>query len=153
MKKNLILGLLNNYTFYDVNKFVKSLKKVNFQGDMVLFVGDNTGLQTIRYLKKNKITVIRFKTWNELPEGNVTEKFFRFRQPINYFNYRHYLYFDFLKKYGNDYNGVMLSDITDVCFQKDPFPVIVDNSLYCALENRLIKDCALNSNWIKYLYG
>ena len=153
MKKNLILGLLNNYTYIDVNHFVLSLSKTGYTGDLVLFVGNNTGQLSIRSFKNNHVTIEHFDSLSSLPKDCKAADSFKFRQPINYFNYRHYLYYDFLTKHREDYDYVMLADITDIIFQGDPFGFDIGDNLCCAIENKLFKDCSYYDEDMRSLYG
>jgi hypothetical protein len=155
MKKNLILGILDNYTFPQVKKFVSSLRRTRFNGETCLFIGPDTPYRTIKRLKENGIHLEYFNGLNFLPEGNLTLNRFKLRQPINYFNYRHYLYYDYLLKNRDSYENVLLTDVRDVYFQDDPFSFETGNSLYCALEGAgsKIKDCSYNSPWMRYIYG
>ena len=92
MKKNLILGILDNYTFHQVKKFFLSINETGFKGDICMFVGSSTAPGTIKELKKHGVKVILFEDLTTLPKNNLAASSFHFPQPINYFNYRHYLY-------------------------------------------------------------
>jgi hypothetical protein len=155
MKKNLILGILDNYTFQQVKKFVFSINRTSFKGDTCLFIGPKTSPFTIKMLKKHGIHLEYFAGLEELPAGNVTVGEFKFRQPINYFNYRHYVYYDYLLKNKDKYENVLLTDVRDVYFQDDPFSFEIGNSLYCALEGpgSMIRNCKFNGPWMLFAYG
>ncbi|MDZ4792713.1 MAG: hypothetical protein SGI83_00385 [Bacteroidota bacterium] len=155
MKKNLVLGILDNYTFHQVKKFVLSLNRTGFKGDLCLFLGAKTTPRTIRLLRKQGVMIQFFKTVDSLPEGNLAGKIFELRKPINYFNYRHYLYYDFLERNKEQYEYVLLTDVRDVYFQRDPFDFELGDGLFCALEGptKKLKDCSFNGPWMKYVYG
>jgi rubrerythrin len=155
MKKNLILGILDNYTFHQVKKFVYSLKRIGFNGDIYLFIGPSTTPGTIRKLKRNGIKLEFFEGLSSVPEGNIAIKTFPLRSPINYYNYRHYLYYDFMIRHRGEYDNVLLTDVKDVYFQADPFSFDMENKLYCALEGPTskIRTCSYNSKWVDYIYG
>jgi hypothetical protein len=74
---------------------------------------------------------------------------------INYIMmyYRFEIYNDYLKKYNNIVNKVLLSDINDVIFQEDPFSINFTEDMYCALEQSILSDDSnsssiLNMYWI-----
>lgn len=154
MKKNLILGVIDNYGFEQLKKFVYSIRATSFQGDVILFAGQSLSPLTIRMLRKYGIQMRFFNGVAVLPEGNLAAQRFAFRQPINYFNFRHYLYYDFLHRNSGEYEKILLSDIRDVYFQDDPFSFEMGEELYCAIEGpRVIRDCNYNGPWMRYIYG
>jgi hypothetical protein len=155
MKKNLILGILDNYSFHQIKKFFLSLRQTAFTGDIYVFAGANTTPHTIRLLKKHGANVIQFAGLSSLPANNLAGAAFHFPQPINYFNFRHYLYYDFLQKHQANYQYVLLTDIRDVYFQEDPFAFKQEEGLYCAVEGKTkaIKDCNYNGPWMEFIYG
>ena len=68
--------------------------------------------------------------------------------------YRLHLFYQYLKKSGKKYKTVMISDIRDVEFQKDPRG-IEHSELDCYLEDdsMTIGKCRFNSKWIREFYG
>lgn len=154
MKKNLILGVIDNYGFDQLKKFVYSIRQTSFDGDIVFFTGPSISPLTIRLLKKYRIQLEFFPGVTTLPTGNIAGARFKLPQPVNYFNYRHYLYYDFLQRNKGVYEKVLLADIRDVYFQDDPFSFEMGNALYCAIEGpRVIRDCSYNGRWMKFIYG
>lgn len=155
MKKNLILGILDNYTFQQVKKFVLSIKQTGFTGDLCLFIGSKTTPHTVRLLKEHGVDIQFFDNVDSLPAGNLAATLFQLRRPINYFNYRHYLYYDFLEKSKEKYEYVLMTDVRDVYFQRDPFDFEPGEGLHCALEGKTkkLKDCSFNGSWLQYIYG
>ncbi|WP_036477620.1 hypothetical protein [Myxosarcina sp. GI1] len=65
---------------------------------------------------------------------------------------RYPLYWLYLYKLGNFYSNVMLTDVRDVLFQKDPFDFSF-NGLCFFLEDKTIVDCKINSQWLINAYG
>jgi len=156
MKKKLILGILDNYSFHQIKKFVYSLNQSSFTGDIVFFIGPKTSKKTAQKLIDAGIQLNFFPGLDSLPEDNIAAKKYQFPQPINYFNYRHYLYYDFLVRNSSKYDWIFLTDIRDVYFQRSPFEDIpVENGLYCVLEGTdcKIADCPFNGKWINFIYG
>ena len=64
---------------------------------------------------------------------------------------RYKLFSDFLKK--NSYKNIFLCDSRDIYFQSDPFNYEYSPTINFFSEDRLIKDCKINSNWINKTYG
>jgi len=154
MKKNLILGVIDNYGFDQLKKFVYSIRRTEFKGDIVFFTGPSISPLTVRLLKKYDIRLVYFPGVTQLPPDNIAEKRFKLPQPVNYFNYRHYLYYDYLQRNAGVYDKILLADIRDVYFQADPFSFEMNDALYCAIEGpRVIKDCSYNGRWMKFIYG
>jgi hypothetical protein len=154
-KKNLILGILDNYSFHQVQKFFLSINKTGYKGDIVMLVGSKTTPGTIKKLRKLGVNVLLFPDLGSLPADSVAAKKFKFPQPINYFNFRHYLYYDFLLRHKDEYKYVLLTDVRDVYFQRDPFDFAIGNGLYCATEGKTkkIRDCSFNGRWVEFIYG
>lgn len=76
-------------------------------------------------------------------------------EPIYIFNYRHFLYRDYLLKHGQRFRNVLLSDVKDVVFQDDPFSSDLGSRLHVAMESTRIPigECAYTSEWILAGYG
>ena len=61
MKPNLILSISDNYNYFHLSRFFKSLFKSGFKGKVVLFVGPNTGTHTISRLQSLGVETIPYK--------------------------------------------------------------------------------------------
>ncbi len=155
IKKNAVLGIIDNYSFHQLKKFFLSLKQTGYTGDICMFVGSNTTPRTIKLLQKQGVKTVLFRDLTALPPGNLAAAQYRFPQPINYFNFRHYLYYDFLQKHRDEYKYILLTDVRDVYFQRDPFDFEQGDGLYCALEGKTkkLKDCRFNGPWLEFIYG
>lgn len=155
MSRDLILGIVDRYNFHKVRKFVRSIRQTAFDGDVVLFVGPKTSDRTVKMLSENGMVVVRFPALGSLPLDNLAPKHFKLPKPINYFNFRHYLYFDYVMRNQGRYENVMLSDVRDVFFQKDPFDFEIGDALCCAVEGptKTIKECDHNRPWVEFIYG
>lgn len=69
---------------------------------------------------------------------------------------RYAIYYLYLSKYGEKYSNVMLSDVRDVVFQRDPFDFeFEDGSLNCFLEEgeKTIGSSEGNAQWIREGFG
>lgn len=156
MKNNLILGLLNYYSFYDVNKFILSLKKTSYHGDVVIFMGNGISPLSRHFFKKHGIKALYFSNIDVLPDNNEAKRLFGFVSPTTHNNYRYYLYYDFLKSNLDKYDKVLLTDVKDVLFQEDPFNFSLKKELCFVLEGKsktIGDDVIYNGPWIRTIYG
>ena len=105
-KKNLIFGLIENYSFNTILPFFKSLVKANFENcDTVIFVR-YVSSKIINYLRKIGVFIFSIpKQYKNVSSINVRWK----------------MYSDFLKDKKNKYNLILHTDIRDTFFQKDIF--------------------------------
>ncbi len=142
MTNNIILGSISGLSVDDIKPFIISLKKSGFGGELCLFT-NNIDSNTLNYLSKYNVQYIPFHMDN--------------REIIHCYRYK--LYFSYLLKNKElkNYN-VMLTDVRDVVFQKDPFDYPFDfesNNLYCFLEDERTKIGSdhPNSSWIRDAFG
>ncbi len=152
--KNLILGIIDKYTFDQISNFVKSLQLVNFEGHVCLFAGPNIGVGTLSKIKKFDIEVISYaKEFPYVSDPHI-DNFKRIPHPIHIYNFRHFLYYDYLLKNKQKFAYTLITDVQDVVFQKDPFDFHLEEFIYVAIENTLLPlgSCSWNSKWIRSGY-
>ncbi|MCQ9205974.1 MAG: hypothetical protein NG737_06655 [Omnitrophica bacterium] len=157
-KKDIVISIAANYTLDKIRIFLLSLKETDFRGDIYLFVSNISSVAS-RALKRYGVHLIPFKEkypyandaipvdteWSRSSFGN-----------LKLYAYRFIMYYFFLEEYKERYSRVMLSDIRDVVFQRNPFEFSFDDdSLYCFCENKniSIKQNLMNAGWIRTLYG
>ena len=121
-KKDLILSIMHGYDYPFVEPFFESLKRVNFSGDVVVFVSDKVSKATRRKLAKTDAKFIDYYSAFPFIES-YHESFKDISPSISINNYRFILFLQFLKGHQHEYERVMLTDIRDVIFQKEPFSV------------------------------
>lgn len=131
--RSAIFTTSTGYSLEKVILFLKSLEN-NFEGILVLFTDK-------KYEYKPKSYKIEYVLIN---------KSFKKLNTIN--NERLFWYQSYLND-NTDINKVLLSDIRDVIFQKDPFSAIINSKLQVAVEDQIMENCKYNSAWIKMLYG
>jgi hypothetical protein len=66
---------------------------------------------------------------------------------------RFFMYYLYLSEYGKDYDKVLLTDIRDVLFQRDPFEFDFPNGLCCFLEDVSLRNCEYTSSWLRRAFG
>ena len=134
-KRNLLLGVIERYSFNDILPFFKSLIISNFYNcDIVMFVR-KVSPTLIKYLKN--IGVIVYE---------IAEKYRNF----SVIRLRWKLYINFLKEKKNDYNLVLSIDVRDTFFQKDVFKYYENYNqsfLGIAIEDGTLND-KYNKRWI-----
>lgn len=138
--ENLILGLAAGYHYGDVLPFLRSLESSGYRGRCVLFVSDTT--RDLDRMGGHGAELIPL----ERPEG---------LESLPYNALRYFLYLDFLRKADTPFAHILLTDVRDVVFQRDPFDFPWSEGLNCALEDRrmTIGDCPHNSHWIRTHLG
>jgi hypothetical protein len=154
---DLIIGVIKNYSFNDLKPFVNSLSKSKYTGDTVLFcnnISDNTKVN----LTKNGITCIDFN--DEYPYlERYTENMGilprTYNKKLHLFSMRYIPYYLFLKNSKKKYGNIMITDVRDVIFQKDPFNFKISGNLCCTLEAEgwSLEDSDFNGNEIKIAFG
>ena len=138
-KKNVILGIIQNYSFAQILPFFKSFIKTNFHNcDIVIFIR-SVSMVIPNYLKS--IGVIVYE---------IQKKF----KSISVINLRWKLYINFLKRNRHKYKLVMHCDVRDTLFQKDIFQYYENYHpfLCIALEDGNLNQ-AVNKRWIVNYIG
>lgn len=155
MEYNLILTIGDNYNFFHLSRFFLSLFKTSFRGRVVLFAGPNTGEQSIKALHDIGVEVVRYTAEFPYVPNPHPANFKKLPDPIHIYNFRHFLYYDYLLKHEGEFGKVLLTDVRDVVFQRDPFDFPMQDALYVAMESRsrITADCQYNTEWIKKGYG
>lgn len=138
-KKNVILGIIQRFSLYQILPFFKSYIHANFTNcDVVMFVRDISEM-IISYLRSINVIVY------EIPEKYKN---------IYVLNIRWKMYVDFLKGNRNKYNLVLEADVRDTIFQQDIFKYYENFTSFLGLA---IEDGTLNENtnkkWIINLAG
>ena len=73
---------------------------------------------------------------------------------LNVYASRYMRYYTYLIERSGEYSNVMLADVRDVVFQRDPFDFAVGDSVCCFLEDeRYTLSEPVNAGWIALVYG
>lgn len=152
---NLILGIIDNYTFSDVRSFLFSLQKFRAEDHICLYAGPGISVSTTTEIRKLDVEVIRYGKQFPFIGAPHPANFNTLPEPIHIYNFRHFLYYDYLLKHGQNFTNVLLTDVKDVYFQKNPFSFPIEDKIYVAVENTTIpiEGCACTSKWIRRGYG
>ncbi|KPK97175.1 MAG: hypothetical protein AMJ95_10540 [Omnitrophica WOR_2 bacterium SM23_72] len=155
-KKNLVLGVWEGeLAFVKLAPFIISLKKTGFKGDICFFV-NKVGVIDRLFLRLAGVKVIkidRAKVLKEVSAEIATDLSFSFgNSSIQAFRYL--AQYSFLSKLSGQYSHVLLVDLRDVVFQKDPFDFdLKPLSLFYEHKSTTIEGDSSNSAWIKRLFG
>nr|WP_321513899.1 hypothetical protein [uncultured Pseudodesulfovibrio sp.] len=138
-KNTLILGLAAGYHYGDVRPFLASLDNTGYCGDLILFVSDTT-----RDL--DRITTHPVAT---VPIQRTAEQ-----KNVPYNGLRYFAYLRYLES-SKKYDKILITDVRDVIFQRNPFSFPWPRGLNCTLEDRsaTIGGCPYNRHWVREHLG
>jgi hypothetical protein len=152
--KDLILGIVDYYDFHEIRPFLVTLRHTDFAGHICLFAGPAISAGTERKIRDCAVQVVRYgREFPFIAEPHPALPVVRF-EPRHIYNFRHYLYLDYLLKRGERFRNVLVTDVRDVVFQRDPFGFPVADCIHVAMENPDIPigACPWTSSWIKEAY-
>lgn len=166
------------YSESDLAPFFNSLTQCGFNGDICYITQEQDAPALSNFLKAGNINLHLFKGQTPMRKNRVRKigKYIDtlcsrypflgkvsvpFREKYAIKNAcahlrRHFLFRDVLNSSAKDYQNVMMTDVRDVIFQRDPFDFdIQPDSIYYFLEaeHTRIQDCEKNSWWITEMLG
>mgnify|MGYP001214290622 FL=1 len=131
MQKNLVLSAAFGFSIKSLELFIKSLRKF-YNGDICFIIGLNDD-ELEKELKKHNCISVR----KNIDKRDIQSK-------------RYEIFADFLEK--TNYSNVLCCDGRDIYFQSNPFDFNFKKPINFFLEDKQIKDCPYNSNWILKTY-
>jgi hypothetical protein len=148
--QDLILGTVEHYDFYEVRRFLISLRQTNFRGHICIFVGPGISRGTVRNIQQYDVEVVPYSGAFPFVADPHSDAPKSVPEPIHVYNYRHFLYYDYLLKHGRKFRNVLLTDVRDVVFQQNPFEFPIPDQIYVAMENPDIPvgACPWTSQWL-----
>ncbi len=132
MKKNLVIAAAVDLQVDQIALFIKSLRKY-YKSDICFIIGTNDH-KLEKELDKHQVIIVKTK---------FSKKSIQFR--------RYEIFLKFLTN--NDYESVLCADSRDIYFQSDPFSFKYNGEINFFLEDKKIKECPFNTNWIIKTYG
>ncbi|MBN2312203.1 MAG: hypothetical protein JXR94_24705 [Candidatus Hydrogenedentes bacterium] len=138
---NLVLGAAQRLNLGHLKPFCFSLLRAGFEGMTALFVSD-IDEQTRYALTVMGVHLIEPEAGAALDQAGINSS-------------RYLVYRRFLESLGDSVTNVMLTDVRDVLFQRDPFDFARDDALCCFLEDPSVtlKSCPHNAIWFLNAYG
>jgi hypothetical protein len=132
MKKNLILTAAFGFGVQQLELFIKSLRKY-YEDDICFIIGPKDRLIK-KVLEKHDCICVE----KNIDKRDIQSKRYKF-------------FLEFLKN--KNYNNVLCCDSRDIYFQGNPFDFNYKDTINFFLEDKKIKECPYNSNWIIKTYG
>jgi len=84
MKKNLIMGTAAGYRFPQIEKFVTTLRKINYNGDIVLFVRSDIDADTQKKLTDLGVNLIHIPVgFINFSKAYATSRLWKIHYPIH----------------------------------------------------------------------
>lgn len=168
---SLILGCIRRLSRADLHPFVDSLRSTGYSGDCILF-RTRTSSRTTKYLHEHGIQTTPFyypairnrqpflygwKLWKPLLDQLYDRELrLKLAQHLwDLFFVRFLLARNFLLAHPQ-YSQVMLTDVRDVVFQRDPFEWMRGRKgVFCfeEMEGRTIGECQYNSSMVREVFG
>ncbi len=135
-----ILGLAAGYHYGDVLPFLRSLELSGYRGRCVLFVSETT--RDRDRMATHRVTLIPLTRPARLAH-------------LSYNALRYFLYLDYLRATDEPFRRVLVTNVRDVIFQRDPFDFPWPDGLNCTLEDRrmTLGACPHNAHWIRTHLG
>jgi hypothetical protein len=149
---NLIIGIAANYDRFNISIFVESLRNTGCLDEVVLFETNFTE-KCYDFCKKNNISTIKINSeypWFVNKELSLNLRNIDPTTPYPAHYIRFFLIEAFLKT-SKKYNKIIISDVRDVFFQKNPFKTTIkNNELQCFLESEkvTISEEPINAAWV-----
>lgn len=134
---NLIMGASVGLREVDIAPFIQSLAMTGYNGEVVIFLPESE-------------SELSDKLSSYVITQQFEDKLLKY-MPIHALRY--FLYDEYLKNKQTAYDKIMLSDLRDVYFQRDPFDFDMQRGLCVFLENITIGCCPYNSSWISVLFN
>lgn len=136
----LILGLAAGYHYGDVRPFLVSLEKTGYAGETVLFVSDTT--RDLDRMRSHQTAIVPLKRLPSLAD-------------VPYNGLRYFLYQDYLTNSPRTFERILLTDVRDVIFQRDPFSHPWPDGLNATLEDQRVTvvSCPFNAHWVREHLG
>jgi len=132
MKKNLVIAAAVGLKVDQLTLFIKSLRKY-YKDDVCFIIGQNDHVVE-KELKKYQTIIIKTKIYKKAIQFTRYEIFLEFLENKNYEN-------------------ILCCDSRDIYFQSNPFDFNYKGEINFFLEDKKIKECPYNSNWIIKTYG
>lgn len=138
---NLVLGAIRSLEIESIAPFFVSLRRCGFDGIVAVFAS-RTSPRTLSMLRDYGVEI--FSIDESSREADVQINCLR------YFAYEH-----FLQRLPVPIDRVLLSDVRDVVFQRDPFTFAQEGALCGFMEASAatINRCHANTGWIAAAYG
>eukprot|EP00960_Hanusia_phi_P003325 97807-Hanusia_phi.AAC.2 len=141
-KANLVMGMADNIHDANVCVFVESLRQFS-DCVIVLFMDAVSPRLKAKFQERN----VRVLPVNREKLDPATSK--KYHPSTT----RWILMQNFLKRYGQHFNKVLVADVRDTGFQSDPFNIVNEGGLWTFSESMSIMGDDWNKGWIRDCFG
>ena len=155
MTSDLIMGAVDGYDFYEIEPFLVTLGQSGYRGHLALFAGRQISSRTKRKIAALAAEVVEFGDRFPFVPSPHPDNVTALPEPIHICNFRYFLYYDYLLKRGRNFRNVLITDVRDVMFQRDPFEAGLSDAVHVAMENPAIPigRCPWTAPWVVAAYG
>jgi hypothetical protein len=167
----LILTIVEKLRFSDIEPFLASLRQTGYDGSLVVFAS-RLSCQTLAGIKEYGARVIPFRyfsvryrrppllfwpfwKWLFKRTDGFEKKCALAKRVFFLMSLRFIFFYEYLLQHRGRYDRIMLSDIRDVFFQRDPFSWNYEFGLHAFLEEkgRTIATCSWNRRMVEEAFG
>lgn len=149
----LVISLVSGYTYFHIKAFVESIRYNSPSADICLFFHQSTDKRTLAQLASQSVLLQPFTFRRPVSQLLSDPSDSALASSSNIFFMRHLLFRAFIERNASQYRNIFIADARDVVFQRDIFSHPFDRTLQFFAEPREIRDCALNSEWIRSQFG
>jgi hypothetical protein len=154
-EKHLVMGMVSSYPIYYLKPFFVSLKKSGYEGDTVMFV-NSLDKPTKGFVKSFCSEIIEYNnSWPYLSNPALNRHIPQCKFQLSPNSLRYLLYSALLNSQKQHYTSILISDVRDVYFQKNPFDFSFKKGLSVFMEDKsqTIGTQMHNRYWIENGFG
>lgn len=134
LRKTAIVGAIQKMSLDQCFLFFRTLEHVGYQGDILIF---SSGIDD---REKSLLGLHGNCRFIDVSDNAMNINSLRF--------YAYHRYLDCM-----DYDHILLADVRDIVFQRDPFDFEKKDTIYASLEDKdTLDSCSINKNWILKCY-
>jgi hypothetical protein len=166
--RNLVLGVIENYSFGQIAPFLLSLRQTGYAGEVVFFYHgiDRRSIEAIQGLG---VELLPFRNARGASSGTIrhlldrlSHRYHSWKWPwyehgwrflLSAAKLRYYLYHRFLQRNRQRFHRVLLVDTRDVFFQADPFAQTMEEDLVFFEEGHALNYGKINAGWLRSQFG
>jgi len=141
-KKDLVICAAIRLGANDTKNFIRSFRKYNTDADIYCIIESDSSKEKMDFLESNGVKLLFTDSIKFIKTQPNNTRFMKIS--------------DFLKENSQGYNNVLLSDISDVVFQSDPFANLHGDFIISPEEDEdktIEIDQRFNSRWIRNCFG
>jgi hypothetical protein len=141
-KKDLVLCAAIDLNLDQIKLFFNSFRRFNREAEIFCLVESDLSQDKNNFLFKNKVNLLFCDCLRFIPTKHNNTRYLKIQE--------------FIAQNSNCYKNVLLSDVRDVVFQKDPFSDLSGEFIIAPEEDEektIEMDQQFNARWLKQCYG